>query len=238
MNNLCPTCQSALSAGDLFCLICGTQTEASGFRCPQCQSAVENDSKFCESCRAPLSFGETPTLITPRQFELPPSYLQNAAPASSSAATFSASGFPTPAIIGGVVLMLFLFLAAAFFLRASSADKTSSAQTFVSTSSTGSSSVSRQNTASLIGREGRLSTNLNIRSAPNKTALSIGIHFQNAKVKVLAVESYDTSEGLTNWYKVKILEYGCDAMGQLGCGKNNSSDSDEGWVNGKYVTLN
>lgn len=99
------------------------------------------------------------------------------------------------------------------------------------------SSSSGNTNSSILGRYGRLSTNLNLRSAANKTALSVGIHFQNARFKVLAEESYDTEEGYSTWYKVQIIEYGCDTKGTLGCGKNNSSDADEGWINTKYVYL-
>ena len=87
------------------------------------------------------------------------------------------------------------------------------------------------------GRTGRLTTNLNLRSAPNKTALSVGIHFQNARVKILDGESYDTADGYSTWYKVKVIEYGCDSEGNLGCGKNSDNDADEGWLNSKYVIL-
>jgi hypothetical protein len=91
--------------------------------------------------------------------------------------------------------------------------------------------------SSLIGREGRLTTNANLRSASNKNASSIGIHFQSAKVRISNVEFYDTADGVSTWYKIKVIEYGCDTQGNLGCGKNAQNDADEGWVNAKVVRL-
>lgn len=91
--------------------------------------------------------------------------------------------------------------------------------------------------SSLVGREGRLTTNANLRSASNKNASSIGIHFQSAKVRISNVEFYDAADGVSTWYKVKVTEYGCDTQGNLGCGKNAQNDADEGWVNAKVVRL-
>lgn len=91
--------------------------------------------------------------------------------------------------------------------------------------------------SSLVGREGKLTTNANLRSASNKNALSIGIHFEGARVKITEVEFYDTKDGVSTWYKVKILTYGCDSQGILGCGKNSGIDSDEGWVNANVIQI-
>lgn len=90
----------------------------------------------------------------------------------------------------------------------------------------------------LIGREGRLTMNLNLRSASNRNASSVGIHFQNARVRILDVDSYETEDGYATWYRVEVIEYGCDTQGNLGCGKNTPSDADEGWINGRYIVLN
>ena len=71
------------------------------------------------------------------------------------------------------------------------------------------------------------------------------VQYQNAEVRVLQVESYSTDEGYSNWYKVKVLNYGCDSQNSSSCGKNwerNGSfgwmdGADEGWMNAKYITL-
>ncbi|MFN2453490.1 MAG: WG repeat-containing protein [Pyrinomonadaceae bacterium] len=87
-------------------------------------------------------------------------------------------------------------------------------------------------------RTGRLTTDMNLRSDPNKDAASVGIHFRGAKVRILDETSY-VSEGQTStWYKVKVYEYGCSANANLGCGKNSPNDGEEGWVNAKLVLLN
>ncbi len=87
------------------------------------------------------------------------------------------------------------------------------------------------------GMTGKLTTNMNLRSAANRTATSVGIHFKDAQFRVLEETSFDTPDGYSTWYRVHIFNYGCDANGQLGCGKNNPNDDDDGWLNAKYVIL-
>lgn len=86
-------------------------------------------------------------------------------------------------------------------------------------------------------RAGRLTTDSNVRSEPNKDAASLGIHFRNAKVEILEETSFMKDEGESTWYKIRVTEYGCSVDTNLGCGKNNSNDSDEGWVNAKNVLV-
>lgn len=86
------------------------------------------------------------------------------------------------------------------------------------------------------GRTGRLTTNLNLRSAPNKTASSVGIHFQNARVRILDEKSFKMPDGYSTWYKVEVVEYGCDTQEGLGCGKSSNSDADIGWLNASLLT--
>jgi hypothetical protein len=86
-------------------------------------------------------------------------------------------------------------------------------------------------------RTGRLSTDSNIRSEPNKDALSLGIHFKGAKISVLDHTTYMREDGETTWYKVRITEYGCSVNTNLGCGKNSPNDTDEGWINSKNILL-
>jgi len=83
------------------------------------------------------------------------------------------------------------------------------------------------------GRFGRLTTNQHLRSSPGLFAPSVAIQFQNARFRIL--ESEPSSDGTSTWYKVEIVEYGCDAERLLGCGKSTPTDSDTGWLNGKYV---
>ena len=87
-------------------------------------------------------------------------------------------------------------------------------------------------------RTGRLTTDSNIRNEPNKDAVSLGIHFKDAKVRILDETSYETNGMISTWYKIRVTEYGCSKDTSLGCGKNSPNDADEGWVNAKVVLLN
>jgi hypothetical protein len=86
-------------------------------------------------------------------------------------------------------------------------------------------------------RTGRLTTDSNIRSEANKESASLGIHFKGAKIRIFDETSYPLNGETSTWYKVKVYEYGCSVDPNLGCGKNNSNDSDEGWINAKNVLL-
>ncbi len=87
-------------------------------------------------------------------------------------------------------------------------------------------------------RTGRLTTDSNVRSEPNKDAASLGIHFKDAKVKILNETSYELNGIVSTWFKIRVTKYGCSKDTSLGCGKNSSNDADEGWVNAKVVLLN
>jgi hypothetical protein len=84
-------------------------------------------------------------------------------------------------------------------------------------------------------RNGRLTTDSNIRSELNKDAASLGIHFRGARVKILEETSYEKNGAVSTWYKVRIIEYGCSVDANLGCGKNTPNDADEGWINAKAI---
>jgi hypothetical protein len=86
------------------------------------------------------------------------------------------------------------------------------------------------------GRTGRLITDANLRSAPNKDSASVGIHFRGATVQILDESRYERDGEVVTWYKVKILRYGRSVDANLTGGKNNPSDADQGWVNAKLVS--
>ncbi len=93
------------------------------------------------------------------------------------------------------------------------------------------------NSSATSERTGRLTTDSNLRSEANKNSMSVGIHFKGAKITILDETSYMRDGGESNWYKVRVSEFGCSVDTNLGCGKNSSNDSDEGWVNAKNVLL-
>lgn len=102
-----------------------------------------------------------------------------------------------------------------------------------------------QNTAPvspLVGRTGRLTTNQNIRTESNKNAESLGVHYQGARIEVLDERSYTTDDGtLATWYRVKVLENGCDQMTGMGCGNDlygmPGQAAREGWMNARNIIL-
>jgi hypothetical protein len=93
----------------------------------------------------------------------------------------------------------------------------------------------------LIGRIGHLTTNQRIRIASNRYSEIVGVHYMNAEIEVLDVDSYPTDEGDSTWYRVRVLENGCDAEGILGCGNDLNGVSGQaamvGWMNARYIDL-
>lgn len=128
--------------------------------------------------------------------------------------------------------------------------KTNTSNTNYSSSTTNMNSLSstantNSSSSSLIGREGRLTINAHIRVAPYKNAESRGTHYEDAKIEVLEVNSYPTEDGPSTWYKVRVLENGCDRKEGNGCGNDWVRDGYkyygeaemEGWMNAKNIVL-
>lgn len=103
--------------------------------------------------------------------------------------------------------------------------------------SNASSSTSNGNSAASSQKTGHLVNDSNLRSEPNKDSASVGIHFKNAKIKVLDETSYEREGTVSTWYKIRVVDYGCSRDANLGCGKNSPGDADEGWINAKVVML-
>lgn len=93
-----------------------------------------------------------------------------------------------------------------------------------------------------VGRFGHLTTNQRIRSDSNRYAEILGVHYQGARIEVSEERSFNTEDGsYVTWYRVRILENGCDVEGRLGCGNDRDGISgqaaNEGWMNAKYISL-
>lgn len=101
--------------------------------------------------------------------------------------------------------------------------------------SNGSMSNGSMSTSSSNQKMGRLVTDSNLRSEPNKDSASVGIQFKDAKVTILDETSYERDGAISRWCKVRVTDYGCSKDTSLGCGKNSPSDADEGWVNAKSI---
>lgn len=116
--------------------------------------------------------------------------------------------------------------------------KTQSNKTSTSNSVSNTTNPSTSNTSSTSSQNlGRLTTDSNIRSESNKDATSLGIHFKGARVEILEEKTTIVNGESVMWYNVKVIEYGCSVNANIGCGKNNPNDADEGWVNAKNVLL-
>lgn len=85
-------------------------------------------------------------------------------------------------------------------------------------------------------RTGRLVTDANLRSGPDKDTASVGIHFRGAKVQILDESRYERDGEVVTWYKIRVLSYGRSVNTNLMGGKNTPYDADEGWVNAKLVS--
>lgn len=92
-----------------------------------------------------------------------------------------------------------------------------------------------------VGRIGVLTTNQRIRSAPNRYSEILGVHYYGARVRVLEVNEYTTNEGMATWYRVYVIQNGCDREGYMGCGNDLDGESGaaatSGWMNAKYIRL-
>ena len=231
-------------------------------KCPKCSAAASDNSKYCRVCAFDLTEANVSALQAQPSFtELPSqsSHISGVYPVQSEtdvngspASSTELFTMETPAnsppsknvkIIGGVVLAVVGVLAVVFAFTSpssktesgnliSSSNKNLPANSYRADSSSYTSSAPPTSS-----KTGRLITDLNVRDAPNKEAFSVGIHFKNARVEVLEETSYELNGAVSTWYKIRVYETGCSVDANLGCGKNSPSDSDEGWVNSKYILL-
>lgn len=95
--------------------------------------------------------------------------------------------------------------------------------------------------ADVMGQTGRLTTNQRIRASSNMYAEIIGVHYQGAQIEVLEETSYDTEDGPSTWYRVRVIKNGCDREGKMGCGNDLDGKPGKaamvGWMNARHITL-
>jgi hypothetical protein len=253
----CPTCQRQFTDEYAFCLYDGTTlvinpdpnmpfggvTQSFNF-CGQCATPMSGDYAFCKKCGASRTRFEGQKTIpavavsenTSTDGETVSSQRQWFEE-NKQFAIILACGIGLSLLIG---VLYFAFSGGETAASNTANNSNANANRAANNSNRSATPVTRANTAPTAnqggGRIGRLTTDLNIRDEPNKYAMSLGIHFRGAKVRILDSTTYETPEGeMVTWYKIQILEYGCSADQNLGCGKNSPNDSDEGWLNGKYV---
>lgn len=77
-------------------------------------------------------------------------------------------------------------------------------------------------TPSMVGREGKTTTDVNLRAEASKSSASLGVVQQGSRVRVLSVNN--------NWYEVEVIEQGHDKIG--------SNPPDRGWVSKSFLDFN
>lgn len=234
LDSFCPRCSAPVVPNSTFCGKCGQAVKAAG------SSSAPNTP---QPPPTPLSRQKTEQFNNPP----PPSFQPTTTPApQSTTAQFNVSptnlspGVSTATgdkkiIYGALAFGAFLLVMVLLGVVIQNSRGRGTTDGNVSTTSV---------KDSRIGREGYLTTNLNLRGEPNSTSYLLATHYENAKIKVLDVQTFSDSP---DWYKIKVLEYGTDVKTGNGKGKNNPGASDgfgwmlgadEGWVNAKFVKLN
>ncbi len=256
----CANCGHWGNADRAFCGKCGGQinsldtgilpgtsepkTQLLGSICPKCGSPNKSAGGFCGKCGQALKASK-PEPDPESQVSGFDDNISNVKPIPS--------GLNTPLIFTGLGIVSFVVVIGVIALNLNKPVPLSNNSINNSNNKNTSSNSGRLNSpkpdnssTSLIGRKGRLTTNLNIRSRSNKYAEIIGTHYENAKVQILEVESFyaDDHEFVT-WYKIKVLENGFDQKNRNGKGNNWERNETfgwleaemEGWMNAKYISL-
>ncbi|HEX7998131.1 MAG TPA: serine/threonine protein kinase [Pyrinomonadaceae bacterium] len=78
------------------------------------------------------------------------------------------------------------------------------------------------NPPSMVGREGRTITDVNLRPEPSTSNAPVGLAEQNSRVRVLSVSN--------NWCEVQVLEHGRD--------KIDPYSQDRGWIHKRFLNFN
>jgi len=233
-----------------------------GSLCPNCSTPIPPDCGFCGECGQAVKIAEfvpppppPPPARFAADFAEAPNLIFDPLQTSKMSPT-SSSGVAHPiALAAGAVILIVIVIGLVAKSSGSSAKKgdtsnSSGAVTNRSVSNHNATVTSNTSTTPeadvRIGRTGTLTTDSHIRSASNKGAQDLGIHYNGAKIKVLEVDSYSTNDDYSTWFRVKVLENGCSMDGSNGCGNNNPEASDgygwmqasqEGWINAKNIYL-
>lgn len=219
------------------CLGCGLINRANSKFCKKCgvsitgrpQSVIGEPHRI-QSMPSPTALREA-VVFLPQKFT-PPNSLAGAPNSRSSGGRHTLLG----SILGSILVLAIIVVGFVIYnLKAGEKSTNKIANNTVNADRT-------VQTNPDIGRKGRLLTNQRIRSAPNLNGEILGVHYKGALIKVLEVSSYSTEEGYMTWYRVQVLENGCDTEGIRGCG-NDLFDSPgmaamEGWTSAKNIALN
>jgi hypothetical protein len=256
LGSICPNCGAGNPSGSSFCPNCGQALKTS----PQAGIGYASQPNFKTQTLPPQ--------VTPNQPQVTPNQPTGSFPAGQTAA-FNVpppsqppkSKMPLFLIAGAIACFIVILIAISASKPDYAVNNANYTNNTVATGNTKPSTPSKVNngnrptpantmnsnsSSSDIGKKGRLITNLRIRSAPNKTAEILGTHYQNARIEVLDSTSFTADDGeYVTWYKVRVLENGCDTEGKNGCGNDIERDGYkyygeaemEGWMNSKYIRL-
>ena len=237
------------------------KTQLLGSICPNCGSGNDADSTFCVNCGQALKIvrqTETETVASPIFPSTMPPIPVNQTDTFSAGQSAAAPNFEPQKtspdskivlfiILGGIALVIVGGLIAFNSKQTNSDSYTTISPSPSSSKRTNSPTPVKSNSSSpLVGRKGRLTTNVNIRGSSGKYSEIWGTHYQNARVQILAVESFYADDGeYVTWYQVQVLENGCDQKDGNGCGNNWERNNNkgygeaemEGWMNSKYISL-
>jgi hypothetical protein len=238
----------------------------SSVECPACRTANRGDSKFCKSCGGPLAPGNQPSPAgnAPYGFNPPPPrppqnvYEDTTAlpppvftpPGSPGYQTGSGKKRQNNILVAAVVAAVVAgtIIAGAIIYTSQSGSKPSGTPTpTASKPSPSPTAATPRPTATATappaaGKTGHLTTNQRIRSDSNRVAEILGVHYRGAKVEILDEITYTTEDGTpATWYRVRVLEDGCDMENKRGCGNNldevPGQAAREGWMNAKFIAL-
>ncbi len=203
-------------------------------QCPNCRQLYADDIIYCLSDGTVLSESK-PIADTDRLVFTPPT-------------STSERKSPIFAVVIGLLVLIFIGGFIAAYISSKKSEPVNNSANKSSNNLTASNSTKSSNanySSSATGRKGRLTMNINIRSASNRYAEIRGTHYENARVEILDAYSYTTEEGYVTWYKVRVLENGCDKKQGYGCGNHWERNEYfgwmeaemEGWMNAKYIEL-
>lgn len=232
----------------------GGPMPATPFYCDSCGIENRSTSRFCKKCGAPIATiasggGQPlpdPAIYTQQAVSAPPLQQNNS------------KLYAGIAVVAILLCVATVIGAVAFVIWSNSKQTTNSANGSPAANNTTKPTLSNRNPnvnkpannanaqantnlAAVVGRKGHLTTNQRIRVSSNRYSEVLGVHYRNAKVEILEVTSYMTEDGMSTWYRVRVLENGCDAEGKRGCGNDlngvSGQAAHEGWMNAKFINL-
>ncbi len=155
------------------------------------------------------------------------------------------SGSNTPLLIGGVIVAAIFLMAVMIAANKSSGVSNNSSTTQSKSpspspkksSSPASSSSTSNPYASLVGKIGRTTKDVIIRSDASPNYPRIGLMYANSKFEILEAKIGETGR---LWYRIRVTDYnsGCSYANSSLCGKENDYEDDEGWIYYENVELN